>query len=274
MRGDTRPDAHGPRRQEASEPTPRGAVVRATGLTKRYGNARILRDVHLSVSRGERVAVLGLNGAGKTTLFRCCLGLTPFEGELTVDGHPAGPAGREARRRIGYLPQQPPRFDLRLEEFLEIFAALRGMAAAGPREWLRELGLPLSEHGGKSLRELSGGMLQKALLAIALGSGSPVLLLDEPTANLDATSRREFLRALGQAEESTTLLFASHRLDDVESLATRLLVLHEGGFVFDGTAAELLERAGIDVRVWLDRARPPALEEVMQALVARSGVPR
>lgn len=231
-------------------------MIEIQGLRKRFGEHAVLDGLDLTVRPGERVAVLGLNGAGKTTLFRCLLGLLPFEGRLEVDGRAAGPHGKEARRRIGYLPQQPPRFDLRLREFVELFAALRGVSPEGPARWLADLGLPLEGHGGKRLRELSGGMLQKALLALALGSEAPVLLLDEPTANLDAATRKEFLRALGRADEETTVLFASHRLDDVESLATRLLVLHGGRFVFDGTTTELLRTAGTTVGLWLEVPAP------------------
>lgn len=258
------PDGSGP----ASKRTP---AVEARGLAKRFGAQIVLDGVDLRVEPGERVAVLGLNGAGKTTLFRCLLGLCEFEGELRVAGRPAGPTGKEARRCAAYLPQLPPRYDLTLEEFVRVFSALRGVPPAGPVRWLEELDLELEAHGTKRLRELSGGMLQKALLAMALGSEAPVLLLDEPTANLDAASRRDFLRAIGRARPDTTVLFASHRLDDVESLATRLLVLHRGRFRFDGTVEELLEAAGADVGLWIE-VPSAEKERVARELAGCSGV--
>ena len=214
-------------------------MIQATRLTKRYGEHIVLNGLDLQVGQGERVAILGLNGAGKTTLFRCLLGLTRFEGDLQVGGFRAGPQGREARRLVGYVPQQPPGFDLTLERFIRLFSALRGASATAVRERLDGLGLSVSEHGHKSLRDPSGGMLQKAVLGIALGAEAPVLLLDEPTANLDAGSRREFLAALGRVDPATTLLFASHRLSDVEALADRLLVLDNGAFVYDGRPGKL-----------------------------------
>lgn len=230
-------------------------VVRAEGLTKRYGTQVVLDAVDLRVGRGERVAVVGLNGAGKTTLFRCLLGLADFDGALEVGGFPAGPSGKAARERIGYVPQQPPRFDLSLREFVRLFSALRGAEEGEVAGRLGDLGLSLDVHGGKALADLSGGMLQKALLAVALGSRPPLLLLDEPTANLDPASRRDFLRSLGRVDEGTTLLFASHRLDDVESLADRILVLHRGRFVFDGSPVELREGEAGGSRLWLQVPR-------------------
>lgn len=247
-------------------------MIRCRGLVKRYGGRAVLDGVDLDVEPGERVALLGLNGAGKTTLFRCLLGLVDFEGEVAVDGFPAGPAGREARARLGYVPQRPPRFGLELGEFLDLFASLRGFPGATARARARELGLDAAEHRGKSLGELSGGMLQKAVLALALASEAPVLLLDEPTANLDARSRRDFLDAARAAAPDTTVLLASHRLEDVLVLARRALVLHRGRLVFDGPVADLWSSArdeGGSLRVWV---RPSDAERVAARLTEVEGV--
>lgn len=245
-------------------------MIQAAGLTKRYGEHVILDGLQLSVEPGERVAILGLNGAGKTTLFRCLLGVAEFAGDLRVGGHPAGPHGREARRMIGYVPQQPPRFDLTLDGFVSLFVGLRGGSVDRTRTRLADFGLSPERHGGKSLRDLSGGMLQKAVLAVALAADAPVLLLDEPTANLDPGSRREFLEALGRVDSSTTLLFASHRLGDVEALAERLLVLHEGRFVYDGDLGGLWRlAAGSRLLVMVPAEHR---ESLARTLEARSGV--
>ena len=241
-------------------------MIHANRLSKRYGDHVVLRELDLQVGRSERVAILGLNGAGKTTLFRCLLGLTGFEGDLQVGGFHAGPHGREARRQIGYVPQQPPRFDLTLDRFIDLFSALRGGSASDVRERLDGLGLSVAEHGRKSLRDLSGGMLQKAVLGIALGAEAPVLLLDEPTANLDAGSRREFLAALGRIDPATTLLFASHRLSDVEALADRLLVLSEGTFVYDGRPGHLWRLAGgIELRLMVPADHVDSLARMLES---------
>jgi ABC-2 type transport system ATP-binding protein len=219
-------------------------MIRARGLTKRYGSALVLRDVSFEISAGERVAILGGNGAGKTTLFRCLLGLTDFDGDLRVDGAPAGPAGAEVRRRIGYVPQLPPVFDLTLGGFLELIEDVRGIPAGRAASRLEELGLTLARAAGQPMRELSGGMLQKAYLALALAAECPVLLLDEPAASLDPDSRHELVRLLSNVAPETTLLLASHRLEEIEPLTGRLLVLRDGAIAFDGSLATLRETLG------------------------------
>ena len=231
-------------------------MIRVDGLRKRYGDQVVLDGLDLEVDRGERVAVLGLNGAGKTTLLQCLLGLVGFEGSVRVDGQPAGPAGKEARRRIGYVPQRPPVFDMTVSSFLQLFSDLRDVPVEPAAERLSEFGLPPDEVGGKEMSALSGGMLQKTLLALALGAEVPVLLLDEPTASLDPSSRREFVRVLEGVDEERTILFATHRLEDVESLANRVILIHGGGVVFDGTLRDLWERSGVGGELWVQVPAP------------------
>lgn len=214
-------------------------MINANRLSKSYGDHVVLRELGLQVDRGERVAILGLNGAGKTTLFRCLLGLTGFEGDLQVGGHLAGPHGREARRLIGYVPQQPPRFDLTLDGFIELFSALRGGSAPDVRKRLDGLGLSVREHGRKSLRDLSGGMLQKAVLGIALGAEAPVLLLDEPTANLDPYNVgliEEIVTNLNR-EQGITLVLVTHNVFQAKRLA------HRTAFLLDGRLIEIAKTA-------------------------------
>ncbi|MDX1660617.1 MAG: ABC transporter ATP-binding protein [Gemmatimonadota bacterium] len=240
-------------------------MIRADDLTKRYGAQTVLDGLDLEIERGERVAVLGVNGAGKTTLFRCLLGLTDFEGELTVDGAAAGPESREVRSRIGYVPQLPPIYDTTLEGFLELFAGLRDVDVQIAEARLEELGLPIEETAGKSMSELSGGMLQKAYLAMALAAETPVLLLDEPTASLDPGSRREFVRLLKQIDRRMTMVLASHRLEEIEPLADRLVVLHRGAIAFDGTLPQLWERAGLEQALWI--GSPPSRRDDLLAIL-------
>lgn len=226
-------------------------MIRATTLTKRFGNVTVLDEISFSAERGEHLAILGLNGAGKTTLIRCLLGLTEFEGKLEIAGCSVDTQGREARSRIGYVPQRAPHFEGSLTELVGFFCQLRRLDAKHVRRRLEHLGLSMEEHGEKETRELSGGMLQKVLLALALGADVPLLLLDEPTANLDARARRDFLRALRQASDDTTILLATHRLADVEAVADRLLVLHSGRIAFDGRMDELWQAVGADVTLWI-----------------------
>ncbi|MDP2469243.1 MAG: ABC transporter ATP-binding protein [Candidatus Palauibacterales bacterium] len=226
-------------------------MISARGLTRRFGSQTILDGLDLEVGPGERVALLGRNGAGKTTFFRCALGLLPFSGDLEVAGVDVRTDGLEARSAIGYVPQRPPHFDGTLEDLVRFFSGLREIPSARVRLGMSELGLSLDEHGRKAVRELSGGMLQKVLLALAVAEAVPVLLLDEPTANLDGEARAEFLRALKRVPDSCTVILSSHRLEDVRAAADRVLVLENGRLAFDGELDALLERSGSSPTVWI-----------------------
>lgn len=241
-------------------------MIRVEGLRKAYGGTPVLEEVSFGVGAGERVAILGMNGAGKTTLFRCILGLTGFQGSVTVDGVRVGGEGPEARKRLGYVPQRAPVSDQPLADFVALFAGLRDTPVEHVEAVLKSLGLSLARDGAKPLSALSGGMLQKALLGLAVGSKAPVLLLDEPTANLDPVARNDFLGALSRVDRSRTLFLASHRLSEVEALADRLLVLHGGRLAFQGSMDELRARTGARPRLWIeiadgDRSRAVALLE-------------
>ena len=245
-------------------------MIEARGLTKRYGSRVVLNDLDLSVERGQRLALLGLNGAGKTTLLRCVMGVLSFEGSIEVAGIDVAAAGKQVRSRIGYVPQRPPLFQMTLDTMVEFFSALRGVPSQAISERLDSLGLPLAETGGLQLRELSGGMLQKVLLAIALAAEPPVLIMDEPTANLDPRARGEFMRALREVSPETTVLLASHRLDEVEMVADRIWILHNGNRVFDGSLDDLRARAGADSWLWV-RTHKEERDAVRAEFVRKAG---
>ena len=248
-------------------------MIEARGLRKQYGDRVVLNDLSVSIGRGERVALIGLNGAGKTTLFRCLLGVTRFEGDLRVGGANVSREPRRARGVIGYVPQRAPQFDGTLGETVDFFTELRGADPSRVTRHLRAVGLDYEAEHDKPVRALSGGMLQKVLLGLALGAGVGVLLLDEPTANLDPRARREFLRALRAVPPETTVVLSSHRLADVEAVAERVVVLHDGIFAFDGRLNELTGRVSDRVTVWL-RIAEEDRERAREHLEASSAVER
>lgn len=227
------------------------ALIESVALSKRFDKRRVLERLDFAIERGQRLALLGLNGAGKTTLLRCVMGVLSFEGSISVGGEDVAKAGQQVRSRIGYVPQRPPQFQMKLATMVEFFAALRGIDAARIAERLEAFGLPLAETAERTLGELSGGMMQKVLLAVALAADPQLLLLDEPTANLDPRARGEFMRALRQVNRGTTVMLASHRLDEVEMMADRIWVLHGGRIVFDGSLADLRGRAAADAWLWV-----------------------
>lgn len=249
-------------------------MIRVERVTKRFGRFTAVDGVSFEMGAGESLALWGSNGAGKTTLIRCLLGVTRFSGSVHIGGLDVRRRGKAARSLIGYVPQELAfHDDARVGPSLLFVAGLRRVdrrAAAGA---LASVGLSGTE--AKRLRDLSGGMKQRLALAVALLSDPPVIVLDEPTSNLDASGRDEVIDALrSQRGRGKTLVFASHRLEEVVALADRVVVMAKGRITNDGApgaiwpqesqtrtlrirvtgvteqaAAEILRRAGHDARV-------------------------
>lgn len=225
-------------------------MIRVEGVIKRFGSAVAVDNVSVHVPAGDAVALWGANGAGKTTLIRCVLGLFRFSGRVSVGGHDVATHGKRARRLIGYVPQELGFYDdLRVSEAIRLFARLKGLGSIRTKDVLEQVAL--GGHERKRIRELSGGMKQRLALAIALLGDPPVLVLDEVTASLDACGREEFVGLIaglvgGLAGGGRTLLFASHRSDEVATLAQRVVLLDRGRLVGECPAQEFVHRLGAD----------------------------
>jgi nitrous oxidase accessory protein len=234
------------------------AAISVTGLTKRFGKVTAVNELSFEIRQSEAVALWGPNGAGKTTVLRCLLGLLPCQGTAYVLGAPCGPRGRASRRLLGYVPQEVRlHADQTVRETVSFYARLRRVTSERVNQLLRDWGL--DDVDRRPVRQLSGGMKQKVALVIALLSDPPVLLLDEPTSNLDARARREFCSLLERLKTAgKTLLFCTHRPSEVWRLADRVLVLERGRLVCDGppeTVREhLLEAASLCLIVPLDES--------------------
>jgi ABC-2 type transport system ATP-binding protein len=214
------------------------AALSVSGLGKRYGERRALSGISFVVHPGELVAVIGANGAGKTTLLSILAGtVRPSSGTVS------GPAGGG---RIGWAPQQPALYaKLSVAENMRLFARLERVAhpEATVERMLAQTGL--ADRRDERVGRLSGGNRQRVNVALGLLADPPVLLLDEPSASLDAAQRArlwEFVSAL--AGGGTTVLFSTHYPGEAERYAGRLILLDAGELLFDGSPAELLARAG------------------------------
>lgn len=208
--------------------------IRVKQLRKRYGKVDILHGLSFDVHPGEVVALWGANGAGKTTLLKALLGLISFEGQIEVEGYDVSRDGKRARRSIGYVPQETAFYDLSVKRTLEFYARLKSGKLKIPATRIPILlgRLGLREHAAKSVSVLSGGLKQRLALAIALLDDPPVLLMDEPTANLDVQARCDYLALLAALrDEGKTIVFASHRLEELEALADRVLWLEQGRLI-------------------------------------------
>ena len=211
-------------------------TLEARDLAKRFGDRAALRGVSLSAGRGELVAVIGPNGAGKTTLLSILAGIQRAdEGSITV-----APPG------IGWVPQQPAVYNkLTVEENLSLFARLE--RRPDPRAAVERM-LALSDLGdraGDQVGTLSGGNRQRVNIAVGLLAEPDVLLLDEPSAALDPRQRSrlwEFIRRL--AGEGTTVIYATHNIQEADRYAHQLIVLADGELLFDGPPQALEREVG------------------------------
>jgi molybdopterin-binding protein len=220
------------------------AVLEAEGLVRDYAGQRVVAVDRLAVHRGEVLGVLGPNGAGKSTLFRLLLLLErPDAGRVLLDGEPVTPGDERARRRLAGVFQRPHLFSGTVTDNLRF--SLR--ATNVPRwDWDRRISSAVRSMGIGSLAEksvatLSGGEAQRVALARALVLAPDVLLLDEPTANLDVTIRRRFREELGTAirEGAGSVLLITHDPADAFDLADRVAVMEGGRIVQVGTPEDL-----------------------------------
>ncbi len=221
-------------------------MVLVENLTKRFGTLTAIDGLSFTVQSGESVALWGANGAGKTTALRCLLGVIPYEGTVRLGGYDVTYQGKAARRLMGFVPQEIAfHDDMTVRETLIFYARIKKTSTQSEHaaQMLGRLGL--AAHTGKRVRDLSGGMKQRLALIIALLADPPLLLLDEPTANLDIRAREEFLALLaGLKEAGKTLIFSSHRLEEVTSLAERVLVVESGKLMADCSPGDLSRFVG------------------------------
>ncbi|MDW8069575.1 MAG: nitrous oxide reductase family maturation protein NosD [Anaerolineae bacterium] len=244
------------------------ALLEVRGLRKRFGRVWAVRGLDLVARPGEAIALWGPNGAGKTTALRCILGLLDYEGEVRVAGRDVWKEGPAARRWMGYVPQELAFYNWTVAETLRFFAGLRGV----PVDWEKVEGLGLTPYRDQPVRTLSGGLKQRLALALALMGDPPLLLLDEPTANLDLAARTEWLSRLRELKaQGKTVLFSSHRLEEVQGLADRVLVMREGRVIAEVSPDALADAAGLRVRLRL--SLPPADLERARGVLEEAGYP-
>ena len=239
-------------------------LIQAEALTKRYRSVTALEDCSFAVPRGEVLGLLGPNGSGKTTLLRLLMGfLRPTAGRATIDGFDCDRQRMAVHVRTAYLPGEARLFRrMRGRDVLSFFARLRRDASiTRAREIAARLDLDLS----RMVALMSTGMRQKTALAAVLSINAPVLILDEPTANLDPTARSEVLSLVREAKQAgRTVLFSSHVLGEVEEACDRVLILRRGHFVHEQLMSELRRQHRIRAR--LNGPLPPSPPELNGAV--------
>jgi ABC-2 type transport system ATP-binding protein len=224
-------------------------MLRTIDLTKRYGTRTALQSLSLRLPAGQFVALLGPNGAGKSTLFQVLTGMfAADEGEVEVAGHSLRRSATAALRHIGVVFQQMSLdLDLSIRRNLLFQADLHGLPRRLAQERIASAceRLNIDADLDRKVRELSGGNRRKVELARAGLHRPAVLLMDEATVGLDPKSRQDLLAALHAdvRERGVCVLWATHRVEEAEE-ADRVLVLHKGSLLADGTPAEVSQRLG------------------------------
>lgn len=219
-------------------------MLAVTAVEKTYGRWRGLAGVSLTVAAGEAVLLVGRNGAGKTTLLRIATGyLDPDAGAVTIDGIAMATHRADAQRRLGYLPEQAPApLELTVRDHLRLRARLKGLTPAAVEPAMAAAAI--EAEGNRPIGALSKGFRQRVGLADALLGDPPLLILDEPTSGMDPIQTRQLCDHLIAAATQRAVLVSSHAVADLEPLAQRVVVLHLGKVVADGTPAALLETTG------------------------------
>jgi ABC-2 type transport system ATP-binding protein len=207
-------------------------VIAIENVIKTFRRQRVLDRLSLEIGPADRVALIGSNGAGKTTLIRCLLGEYRFQGSIRVDGLSPRSQRREVLARIGFVPQLPPPLRTPVAELIRFAAAVSGSDPTRITSLAERMGLDLADVGHKPFFRLSGGQKQKILSAIAIGRPARLLILDEPTANLDPAARRVLFELLAE-RRGEPVLISSHRIEEVVGLVNRVVELDHGRVTLD-----------------------------------------
>ncbi len=215
--------------------------LQVNNLTKLYGQNRGLAPTSFAVAKGELIAIVGHNGAGKSTLLKMLANwIVPGSGGVSIDNIDLKNRA-VAVRKIGFIPEDPNLFDFFSVEYnLKLFAKLSQTPLLRVEEILDEFNL-LSFRKSK-VQTLSKGLKQRVSIGRALLADPSLLLLDEPTSGLDFETTREIYRLLNSMHATgKTILFTSHRPEEIRNLATRIMVLHQGKVIFDGFPQEYFQ---------------------------------
>jgi ABC-2 type transport system ATP-binding protein len=245
-------------------PDPTRIAIRTRGLTKIYGAQKAVDELDLEIPAGQLVGLLGPNGAGKSTTIRMLTGmLRPTSGAAEVGGFDVAKDPIEVKRIVGYVPESAAVYDaLTGWEHLNLVAALHRIpedeAAARIERFGAFFDLAPSVLRSKRLGAYSKGMRQKVVITSALLHNPQIVFLDEPLEGLDANAAL-MLKTLitSLARDGKTIVYCSHVLDVVERMVERVVIVHEGKAIADGTVAQILERCGA-----------PTLEQAFNRLTA------
>lgn len=244
-------------------------MLQVQQVSKWFDQRRSVDGIDFEMKRGEIVGFLGPNGAGKTTTMRMITGyLTPSSGQIWVDGLPMHEQSRQARSKIGYLPETPPLYpDMTVRSYLRFVADLRDVSVREQKlrisEMIDRLGLQGRER--QVIRSLSKGYKQRLGLAGAIIHQPELLILDEPTSGLDPNQIMEIRQLIRELGEHHTVLLSTHILPEVSMLCNRMLIIHEGKLVLDRDADHIGDFLHENFQVQLEvKSKPVIVRSVLE----------
>lgn len=223
-----------------------GVTISARGLCRNFGTHAAVREINLELKRGEVLGFLGPNGAGKTTTMRMLTGnLAPSAGSVTICGIDLLDKPRDAKARIGYLPETPPLYrELTVDEYLRFAAKLHRVsnASIGCALDQAKQRCGLSDTGKRLIGALSKGYQQRVGIAQAIIHNPDVVILDEPTVGLDPNQMREIRTLIRELGTDRSVILSTHILPEVESVCDRVQIMHQGRMVFNDSIAGLKQK--------------------------------
>jgi len=225
-------------------------VLDAANVSKRFGKFLALKDVSFKIPKNGRALLLGPNGAGKSTMIKAIMGVHRFAGTITVDGIDVSRKGVPARAKIGYVPQYSAFYEnLSVDQESRFIGKIKGASRDSVQEKLAIVGL--TDATKKAMKALSGGMRQRFALAMALLTDPPMLIFDEPLANIDLKGQLDFLGLVRNlALGGHTLLIATH-LTGLSEFADQVVVLNRGRKIAEGAPDILLSQLDPDQTIYL-----------------------
>ncbi len=207
-------------------------MIKIDNITKSFRRTRVLDNLSLHIGAQDRIAIIGSNGAGKTTLIRCLLGQYLHKGTINFEGADPRKARRTVLDKIGFVPQIAPPLKMPVGELVRFSAAISNIDKRTIETVGERLEVDFGALANRSFVKLSGGQKQKILIAIAISRKPRLIIMDEPTANLDPHARQILFDLLSERGELPVII-SSHRLEEVAGLVNRVIEMDQGKIVLD-----------------------------------------
>lgn len=238
-------------------------MIEVNGLVKRFGDNVAVDGLSFTVKKGEILGFLGPNGAGKSTTMNMITGyISSTEGSVSIDGFDVFEQPEEAKKRIGYLPEQPPLYmDMTVWEYLKFVADLKGVKKAEQNKMIEDImeETKITNVASRLIRHLSKGYKQRVGIAGAIMGYPAVIILDEPTVGLDPKQMIEIRSLIQSLAKKHTVILSSHILPEVSAVCERVLIINKGKLIADDTpdqlSRHLTSTGGLEVTVKGDKAQ-------------------